>query len=296
MKLLIIGAGYTGIRLAARGMAEGHEVVGTTRSSETLIELDEMGGTGVRFDVLADDPSDVLAEHLGPDTSIVYSVPTLFDDPQEGRHTEPVEAVLQAAREAGCRRFVYLSSTSVYGDHDGEPVTEDSARRPSSPVGKMRRDIEDVVLGFGDIDTKVIRIVGIYGPGRTLDRYVSRGRYKLVDGGQKLTNRIHVDDLGRLILAVVTRAPGGARAYVATDGNPVRVVDLVDWMVEHLGIERPEEVSLEAYRRERGENAAARWRNTYLARNDRVVEELGFEFEFPTVIDGYRDIFAEQLA
>jgi nucleoside-diphosphate-sugar epimerase len=227
----------------------------------------------------------------------VYSIPTLFDgwEPAQGdglpRHVQPVARVATTAKSEGCDRFIYLSSTSVYGDHDGEWVDEDSERRPTSPVGKMRRDIEDYVLGLDDWNANVVRIVGIYGPGRTLDRYVAGGRYKLVDGGHKLSNRIHVDDLAGIVLAVAGRAPTGARAYLAADGHPVRVVDLVDWMVEHLGIERPAEVTLDEYRAERGENAAARWQNTYRARNERVTRELSYALRYPTVIDGYEAIF-----
>lgn len=288
--LSIIGAGYTGLRLAALAVGLGYEVLGTTRSESSRIPLKTVGATALRWDIVEDEGTPP-AGLFGPDTAVVYSVPTLFDDPAEQRHVAPVARALEAARDAGCDRFVYLSSTSVYGDHQGEWIDEESERRPTSPVGIMRRDIEDCVLGFEGLPTDVVRIVGIYGPGRTLDRYIARGRYKLVGGGEKLTNRIHVDDLTRIILAVIEKGPVEPRAYIAADGNPRRVVELVDWMVENLGIERPDEVSLAEYRSQRGENAAARWENTYLARNTRVIEELSVHLHYPDVICGYEAIF-----
>ncbi len=293
--MLIIGAGYTGLRIARLAAARGLEVVGTTRSEEKVRQLEEIGAKGVNWDVLEDDTGE-LAGWMGPGTVVVYSIPTIFDGWEPGgdglaRHVEPVARVMKATKSEGCDRFIYLSSTSVYGDHDGEWVDEDSERRPTSPMGKMRRDIEDFVLSADGGNANVVRIVGIYGPGRTLDRYVQMGRYKLVDGGQKVSNRVHVEDLAGIVLAVAEKAPEGTRAYIASDGHPTRVVDLVDWMVEHLGIERPEEVSLEEYAAQRGENAAARWKNTYRACNDRVREELGYQFRYPTAIDGYQSIF-----
>lgn len=294
-RLMIIGAGYTGLRIARLASESGLEVIATTRSRKQAEALRQVGARILNWDVLEDDPGE-LADWMGRGTVVVYSIPTLFDgweSAEEGllRHVEPVARVLRKASAEGCDRFIYLSSTSVYGDHGGAWVDEDSDRRPTSPMGKMRRDIEDYVLGVDDWNTNVVRIVGIYGPERTLDRYIAGGRYKLVDGGEKVSNRVHVEDLARIVLTVAEKAPDGHRAYIASDGHPTRVVDLVDWMVEHLGIERPEEVSLQEYAAQRGENAAARWQNTYRARNRRVVDELGYELRYPMVIDGYRAIF-----
>lgn len=267
--LLIIGAGYTGLRIARLAIEQGYAVTATTRDAERISELGELGAETLRWSI-GDDPS-VL-----PDAdAVIYSVPPT-DEP----------APLRVLAEG--RRFVYLSSTSVYGDYDEQVVTEDSERRPTSPVGMARKAIEDELLSVGG-DVCIVRIVGIYGPGRTLDRYLAGGRYKLVDGGQKLTNRIHVDDLARIVLAVVRRGTAG-EAYIAADGSPVRVHELVDWLVEHLGIERPPEVSLEQYRAERGDNAAERWANSYIASNRKIIEELGVELQYRNAFEGYAAI------
>lgn len=295
-RLAIVGCGYTGIRLAREGSERGWEVTGTTRNAERLDALESMGATGIEWEF--GDELGPLGAALEAADDVVYSVPSLFGDHEpadEGlaRHVEPVAEVLERAA-AGGGRFIYLSSTSVYGDHDGGWVDEETATDPSSPNGKMRRDIEEYVLSqSGALDTNVARLVGIYGPGRTMLQYVASGRYKLVDGGTKPTNRIHVDDIVRSVVAMIERAPEGARLYNVSDGNPKSVAEVVDWLVEHQGIERPPEVSLETYREQRGENAAARWENTYRVANDRLVEELDVDLEYPDVFAGYRAILEE---
>ena len=296
-RLLIIGAGYTGTRLARAGRDRGWEVVGTTRSTETVDVLEAIGATAVEWDVLEDEV-EALADHVDAETHVVYSIPTLYreweaGDGGEPRHVAPAKRVLEMAEREGAARFIYLSSTSVYGDHDGAWVDEETPTDPVSPNGKMRRDIEELVLApERQIPTNVARLVGIYGPGRTMLKYIEGGRYKLVDGGVKPTNRVHVDDIVRSLVAIVERAPDGARLYNVSDGDPKTVAEVVDWLVERHGIERPPEISLEEYREMRGPNAAARWENTYRVSNARLVEELGVELAYPDVFAGYEAIFA----
>ncbi|WP_168210821.1 SDR family oxidoreductase [Persicimonas caeni] len=295
-RIVIVGTGYVGLELARQAIERGFAVTGTSRSPETLARLEGMGATGLRFDVL-DDPVEKLAEVLDEHAAVVYSVPTVYRDYEEAesgmpRHVEPVDRVLQTCAGAGVERFVYLSSTSVYGDQDGAWVDEGTPRAPTSPYGKMRRDIENQVLDYDrDMAVNIARLVGIYGPGRTILEYIKSGRYKLVDGGKKPTNRVHVYDIAQSILAMIERGPQGGRVYNVSDGDPRTVAELVDFLVDRLGVERPEEVSFEQYAKTRGPNVAARWKNTYRCSNNRLVDELGVSLRYPNVLEGYRAIF-----
>lgn len=299
-RLLVIGAGYTGQRLAEAGRDRGWEVVGTSRSDETLEALEEAGVEPVQWDVLEDDVGR-LAEYVGEETQIVYSIPTLYGEHEAGdggvpRHVEPVQRVLERAEQEGADRFIYLSSTSVYGDHDGAWVDEETATDPTAPNGKMRRDIEEFVLdGDREVDTNVARLVGIYGPGRTLLKYIESGRYQLVAGGEKPTNRVHVDDIVRSVMAMIDEAPSGQRLYNVSDGNPKTVAHVIEWMVDRLGIERPDQISLDEYAEKRGPDAVARWKNTYRVQNQRLVDELGVRMEYPDVFSGYTALFGDRL-
>lgn len=277
MRLLVVGAGYTGKRVARLASTEGWTVLATTTTPGKEPEIRALGA-----EVVVWNGTEPLTAALGtmgyvPD-AIVWSVPP---------SAKPDEA--EVCRAFPKARFVYISSTSVYGVADGSIVDEDTPCDPMAHTGEARVRVEEALRESGE-DVVVVRPVGIYGPGRTLVDYIRKGRYRLVDGGVKVTNRIHVDDLARIVWKAAT-VPSPADTYVASDGTPVAVVDLVDWLVENVGVERPEEVSIEQYERERGAGAAARWRGDYRASNRRVVEGLGVELQYPTVFDGYRAIF-----
>lgn len=277
--LLILGPGYTAKVLATLAEADGWRVITAGRSS--------IGYPHIAWDALESDTS--FESEIDSETVVVYSVPTLFKTVEPDQpHLDPVVRALEASEENGAKAFIYLSSTAVYGNHDGDWVDEDSERKPTSPFGIMRRDIEDLVLSkpFG----YVVRIVGIYGPGRTLIEAFERGRYRLVNDGEKISNRVHVDDLARVVLAVAEQQPE-EKTFIACDGSPVSVKSLVDWLVEHQGVTPPDSVSLEAYERQRGKNNADRWRNTIRCRNERVRDVLGLTPRYPDVLAGYRSIF-----
>lgn len=298
-RLLVLGAGYTGMELIRQASAAGYDVLGTSRTDARLEAIEAAGATALRWDVLNDTP-DALKPWLGAHTTVVYSIPTLFEayeEPPEGalaRHVAPMDAVLKVCVARGAARFIYLSATSVYGGHDGAWVDETTVRQPTSPYGKMRRDLEDCAAAHaGVMPVNIARIVGIYGPGRTLIDYISSGRYTVIDR-DKITNRVHVEDIAQSVLAMAQRAPArGARVYNLSDGDPKTVGELVDFLVDTLGIEPPPEEDLQSYAERVGPNAASRWANTLRCSNRRLVEELGVTLRYPDVFAGYRALIAQ---
>ena len=289
--LLIIGSGYVGTKLASRALDMGWRVVVTTRDASNLDHL--QGATIVAWDILKDAPT-ALASYMGASTSMVYSIPTLMrtyeppDAQGDAPHLTPVKALLACAEAEGLERCIYLSSTSVYGDQAGRWVDEQTPPQPNAALGKMRAELEALFLSQSWTRAFVGRIVGIYGPGRTLVDYLQRGRYQLVDGGQKRTNRIHVDDIVTSIMAMLEHQEHRSRVYNLCDGHPVTVRELVAFLVEHTSLTWPEEVDMETYASTRPASVVARWKNSYLCRNDRLVHELGVTLQYPTVLDGYR--------
>lgn len=294
-RILMVGAGYTGLEIARQARAAGLEVVATTSNTERREALEAMGAEVMDWQASAD--ASPLAAHLDADTALIYSVPPLAEGYAPGseeappEHLVPLLAAIEVAQKQGCPRFVYLSSTSVYGNYNAQWIDEDAELRPSSPQGKMRRDSELAVLSAEGIDGYTLRIVGIYGPGRTILGRLESGRYPLVDGGKKITNRIHVEDLAQAALAAALRAPEGSRAYNVSDGQPTAVRDLVSFVCEHTGLPMPEPVSLEDYaRRVQNPDIVARWTNSARVSNRRLIDELKIELRYPDVFAGYRPI------
>ncbi len=273
--IMIVGCGYTGTRLAKLAQADGLNVVATRREWEESPD----------FDTLTLDVTDAQgrwAETLSPSTLVVWSVPTL---PKLDEHLAPLRHALAAGRDAKVAGFIYISSTSVFGDHDGNEVSDNSSCHPDAPAGRMRLESEDLVRGFKGLRGMVVRPAGIYGPGRDVATSIQSGRYEVIDPA-KITNRIHVHDLARVILFVAKKGDAG-EVFNAADGNPTMVGKVVDFLVETYGIPRPATATLDDYAQRRGVDAAARWKNQYKVCPDRLFE-LGFSFEYPDIFTAYR--------
>lgn len=270
--ILILGCGYTGTVLAELAQQQGLQVTATRRKWPHPMPFQTLD-----LDVTQ---TPDLSPWIRPTTAIVWSVPTL---PELEDHTAPLRHALNAAATANAP-FVYISSTSVFGQHHGQAVLDESECHPDSPAAIMRRDSEALVLAYPR--GIVARPAGIYGPGRDLARAIESGRYQVVDPSKR-TNRIHVRDLARAILFLLEHEQAYQHPFNVADGNPATVGEVVDLLVTQYGIPRPPTTSLEAYRATHGEDAAARWTNLHLVLPNGL-KNLGFEFDYPDILEAYR--------
>lgn len=279
---LVLGCGYTGERLALRLLEEGHRVTGSTRGRRRAGELRSRGIEPVRLDV--SDPESVRElSGLAPDV-VFYLVPPLRDADEPGREVGEVIDVLGRA-PLDC--FVYVSSTSVYGDRDGEWVDETDEPRPDSSTGRARLTAERTVLEKGwsrDARPRIARVAGIYGPGRTLRDRIREGRYQIVEGADAVTNRIHVDDLVTGLLAVWRKGRNG-RIYNLADGRPLPSSEYARITAGHLGVELPV-ITVEEARERYSSSRLARKLGSKRVENRRLREELEVELRYPSARQG----------
>lgn len=277
---LIVGCGYTGLRLGRLLLEEGHAVAGTTRDAERAGRLEAAGIRPLRVNVTRREDVRKL-EGEAPDVCF-YLVP-----PVGGEDDPVVEAVIRALRRAPLEAFVYGSSTSVYGDRGGARVDETEVPRPDSETGRRRLAAERTVLRCGwslDCRPRIGRIAGIYGPDRVLLDAIRSGRYHVVEGLEAWTNRIHVDDLARGLAAIWRRGENG-RVYDLADGRPHRSADFARLVAELAGLELPTLDRDEARERYPG----ARWARKAASkriRARRLREELGVELRYPSFREG----------
>ena len=128
-------------------------------------------------------------------------------------------------------RRLFVSSTSVYGQTDGEIVTEESPAEPATETGKILREAEKVALTAGAI---VVRSAGIYGPGRgVLLEKLRRGEAVIEGDGSRWINQIHRDDLVAALMLLLERGEAG-QIYNASDDAPVGQRDFYAWCGEFL--------------------------------------------------------------
>jgi nucleoside-diphosphate-sugar epimerase len=196
---LFVGAGYTG----ARVMKRLPEVVGLgrSRSGEQRLDLDS---------------DSRLRLQLPQRYAVIYSVPPAPDQPGDPRLSRFL-AMLPHAPE----RFVYLSTTGVYGNRDGDRVDESSEPRPESASAERRLAAERMLAEWctGRQTTAVVlRVPGIYGPGRLGTDRIRAGMPVLEEKAANPGNRIHVDDLATCCVAALSSSvPDGI--YNVGDGD-----------------------------------------------------------------------------
>jgi nucleoside-diphosphate-sugar epimerase len=240
MRALIFGCGYLGRRVADVWVASGYEVFAVTRSPAKADVLRQGRIRPIIADVcepasLLDLPAvDVVLHAIGFDRNSGKT--------QEEVTCGGVRNILAAVRQK-CARFIQISSTSVYGQSDGEWVDETSACEPSQPGGQLNLAAEQLVLQhFASGNTSVamiLRLAGIYGPGRLLSRIDAlRASAPIAGRGDSWLNLIHVDDAVTAILACVSRGDTGA-AYNVVDDQPIERREYFEMLARLIGAPAP---------------------------------------------------------
>lgn len=202
--LLILGQGYSGTRIAAAARRAGFAVTGVRRTA------DPAAGT-----LAFDDPA--LPDLIRAADALLSSVPP---DAESGR--DPVLDRFAGALAARTGRTLYLSSTGVYGDTGGAFVDE------SAPVGTGRRTARTLAdLGWQAIGATILRLPGIYGPGRSALDQVLAGTARRIDRPGHRFNRIHVDDIAGATLAILAARAGGI--FNIVDDLPAEPRHVTEW-------------------------------------------------------------------
>lgn len=233
MSVLIIGCGYLGMRAAKAWVATGRQVYALTRG-----RADELRGHGVEpivGDVL--DPeslkglprTDTVLYAVGLDRSAGKSMREVYVQGLGNVLTAPssprppgAEFALSAPGGRGeDGRFIYISSTSVYGQTDGSWIDETSPTEPFEESGRVVLEAEQTLRGYRP-DAVVLRFAGIYGPGRVLRRASLLKGEPVPGDPERFLNLIHVDDGVRAVLAAEARAEPGQTYLIADDHPPTR--------------------------------------------------------------------------
>lgn len=286
-RLFVFGLGYSMTRLARRLRDLGWQVAGTTRDADRLERLRDEGFEAHAFG--PDQPLDPTA--LTGTTHLIQSIsPEESGDPAVPALAESLRA-LPELRWAG-----YLSTPSVYGDRGGAWIDESADPTPGSPRGWKRLESERAwFAAFQDtgVAVQVFRLAGIYGPGRSALDQLRHGRARRIDKPGQVFNRIHVDDIGSILMASMRRPRAGA-VYNVADGHPSSPNDPIEYACQLLGIDPPPLVPFE----ESGLSPLGRefYAECKRLTVDRIKDELGVTLTYPSYRDGLDAIRAEEQA
>ena len=284
MRVLIVGCGYVGLPLGEELVKLGHEVHGLRRTSEGAAELEGVGIKPLAGDITR--PED-LAALSGPYDWVVNLVSSSKGGPEiyQQVYVDGTRNLIVWLRgqTSPLKKYVYTSSTSVYGQADGSSVKETSPTEPKSPTSQLLVEAERVVLeasqqGFPGV---VLRVAGIYGPDRGhLFHKFCRNEARIDGDGLRIINMIHrTDVVGCIISALKSGRPG--EVYNTVDDEPVTQTTFYRWLAETLGKAMPPHATEEeTATRKRGETSKK-------VQNRRLKAELGYQFKFPTFRQGY---------
>jgi len=295
MRVVILGCGYVGIELGRQLTAAGSDAVGVRRSAEGVESIEAAGFTGVRADVT---DADALA--TVPDADAVVFAASSGGRGAEAAREVYVEGLKTAvdhfcARESPPDRFVYTSSTGVYGDHDGEWVDETTPIEPTTEKTTVLAEAERIAVerpGEYGVDGTVARYAGLYGPDRyRLARYVEG---PVTEG---YLNMVHRDDAAGAVRYLLAEELARGEVVNVVDDEPVSKWAFADWLAEQCGEPEPPKRTVEdrLAAEDLSDTVERRLRTSKRVSNE-ALRGLDYDFAFPTYREGYRAAVDAYLA
>lgn len=310
MRILLAGAtGAIGQRLVPLLIDSGHEVVGTTRTpakvdglrlvGATPVVLDGRDGEAVRRTVLEAEPEVVIHQMtaLSGDLDLRHFAETFAETNR--LRTETTDRLIEAAVEAGARRFIAQSFAGWPNEQSGGPVKTEEAPLNTHPPKQVRETLgailhlESITTGTPGIDGLALRYGGFYGPGNALGKggamleAVAKRQMPVVGGGSGIWSFLHIDDAARATALAVDRGTSGI--YNIVDDEPAPVSEWLPYLADVLGARPPRRVPAWLARLIVGEAAVSMMTKIRGSSNAKAKRELDWNLEYPTWRVGFRD-------
>ncbi|MDM8168440.1 SDR family oxidoreductase [Roseovarius sp.] len=278
--LISFGHGYSAQALAKRLLPQGWVIYGTTRKPEKADALREDGVIPVMW------PDGDLTEAFEAATHMLVSAgPDEEGDPVLAKLEPQIREMAPRLEWAG-----YLSTTGVYGDHEGEWVDESAPLTPATKRGKLRVMAETQWRDIDGLPLHIFRLAGIYGPGRGPFEKVRKGTARRIIKEGQVFSRTHVEDVAQVLEASINRPNPGA-AYNVCDNDPAPPQDVIAYAAELLGLPVPPEVPFEEA--DMSPMARSFYAESKKVDNRRIREELGVELKYPDYRTGLKALLAE---
>lgn len=283
MRVLIIGPGYVGLELGRQLVGLGHTVSGLRRGGDASGELRAAGILPLTGDITQ--PATLSGLPAAHDW-VVNCVSSSHGGAEDYRrvYLQGARNLIDWLAKSPPAKFVYTSSTGVYGQNDGSLVDETAPAEPPTETGRVLVETERVFLEAArerNFPAVVLRVAGIYGPGRGwwFKQFLA-GEARIEGGGRRTLNMIHRDDVAGCLMAALERGRPG-EIYNAVDDEPVTQRDFFAWLAAKLNRplppSAPEDVEIS---RKRGVTDKR-------ISNRKLKAELGYVFRYPTYREGY---------
>jgi nucleoside-diphosphate-sugar epimerase len=279
---LIVGCGDIGERVAGLCQQQHVPVTGLVRSVASVQRLQQAGINPLQVDLAQ---SEKLAELPSAEITIFYLAPPPKED-----DTDPLIHRFLAAisNDAPPEKLVLLSTTAVYGDCQGEWITETHPARPQTARGRRRLDAERAAHDWSvdsGVPMVILRVGGIYGPGRLPLARIKQGLPILREAESPYTNRIHQDDLAQICIAAAQRGKAG-EIYNVSDGQPGTMSRYFKDIASAYGLPLPPEVDLVEAQKVMGAGMLSYLKESRRLDNRKLIEELGVVLQYPNLEAG----------
>jgi nucleoside-diphosphate-sugar epimerase len=281
--LLVFGLGYTGAAIAREAALRGLSVTVVTRHPSAAPPSLEQAGIGV---------APFASPPLASATHLVATAPP-------GEDGDPVLAAHAAAIVAARPAWIgYLSTTGVYGDRGGAWVDEAAVPAPSQPRSLRRLAAEEAwrrVAASAGAQLDLIRLAGIYGPGRSAFDELRAGTARRVVKPGHAFSRIHVADIAALVLAAIEHPPQDhVRVLHGADDEPAPSAEVVAEAARLAGLAPPPELPFEAAKGSMSPMALSFWSENRKVANAATKAATGWAPRYPTYREGLAAILAAE--
>ncbi len=282
-RLLVAGCGYVGQRLASR--LRGHyDITALVRSDGSAAALQRQGIRAVCLDLDCPSASPRMVQWPAPE-ALIYLVPP----PRQGESDLRLDRFLRLAG-APPGRFVYLSTTGVYGDAQGELVDESTPVQPRNDRARRRVSAEEMTRVWCSerhVRRVVLRVPGIYGPGRLPLEILRRSEPVVCEQEAGIGNRIHVDDLVEACAAALSN-PLARGVYNVTDGNALSSTTFVRQVAKLAGLPSPPQVPMDEAQLTFSPERLSFLNESRRVCNRRMLEHLGVTLKYADLESGIR--------
>ena len=294
MRVLIVGCGYVGLPLGVELVRLGHEVSGLRRNASAENELKAAGIQPLFGDVTKPETLAKLPQNFDWVVNCVAAGGGAEDYRQV--YLQGTRNMIEWLAPNPPKKFVYTSSTSVYGQTDGSQVKESSPTEPLVETAKILLETEKLLLAAvaeRKFPAVILRVAGIYGPdrGHWFKQFL-KNEARMEDDGSRFLNMIHRDDLIGCVIAALKNGRSG-EIYNAADDEPVSQLHFFQWLAQALDKPLPpsEPAAVALARsgapRENPDTARKRGVTSKRVSNRKLKMELGCRFKYPNFRKGY---------
>ena len=280
-KILIFGYGYCAKALIKKFENKKNKILVVSRNSQNIDKLNSQGIKSCYWS-----KEDDVKDFISNSKNILITVPpNNFVDPVASKYSN------YFSQTENKKRLIYLSSTSVYGDYKGAWVNENSKLKPKSQLGKWRLNVETEWLSFAksnSLSISVLRLSGIYGPGRSAFDRINTKSFKIVKSPNILFSRIHIDDITSIIQKFIDNE-NLKGVYNLSDNMPATSEAIYLEAFRLLKLKPPTSKNLDELNLSK--TAMGFFSESKKVSNKKLLNNLNYKLIHPDYFSGMEDIF-----